>query len=895
MKEVNNNETSADGPIPVEDLIVFRGKMNGSAVQILKDDCCNTNILSRHFVERHPELFDVENTAMCISHSKRGSTEEALQVALNATLTMGDHSYVSNWAIADCRYDVLLGMPWHVACRPQVEYVTHQVLIKGNEIPLHTFDAELKCPKVSSIGIKKFRRLLRKKQGREDFSVFQVVPVPKEGTCSASEDLAGKESDLKHLLSKYATVFRDDLPPGLPPEREVDHCIETDIMEKPPHRPLYQLSPAELVAVKEYVIDLLHKGKIRRSKSPFGASLFFVKSKGALRAVVDYRGLNRITKKNNAPLSRPDEMFDRLGHARVFSKPDLKTGFHQIRVRPEDIEKTAFNTKYGQFEYLVMPMGLCNAPATFQSLMNHVFYDCIDVFHVVYMDDLLIFSRNEEDHLKHLEIVLSRLKSENLFVSRKKCAFMKEETEFLGMIVSKNVISVNPAKVAVIKTWPRPASLTELRSFVGLLQFFRQFTKGFSEIAAPMTALTRKGSGIHKWDHSCDVAFEALKESITTAPILIAPDWQREFRCHVDASQRAVGGTLTQLDDDGCDRVIAYFSRRLSGTEERYTANERELLGLVYFLKRFRCYLEGSSFEVFTDNQVLHNFFTKPSLNRKEARWLELLSQFGIRKVNLRPGRVHVLGDVLSRAPHIMEQDLLAANATSAVSLDIEFGEQYAGDQMFGPIVRAFSGEWSDDPVQKERTARLLPLFKFEKGLLYYNGKVCVPRICVRDVLGLAHDLTVSGHFAFRKTIDRLHRYHWKHKTRDVMKYCEGCQICKQKKEQRNKKLTDPTPPQIPKRRWGSVATDFIVSLPRTPAGFDAITTYVDRLSRRVHFTPSKTKDTAVDAAESFFVNVFKHHGLPDDIVSDRDAKFTSRFWRELMKLCGVRTNMSTS
>ena len=480
--------------------------------------------------------------------------------------------------------------------------------------------------------------------------------------------------------------------------------------------------------------------------------------------MVDYRVLNRITRRNNAPLPRPDEMFDRAGHARVFSKLDLKTGFHQIRVCPEDIEKTAFNTKYGQFEYLVLPMGLCNAPATFQSLMNCIIYDCIDVFLVVYMDDLLIFSRNEEEHLKHLVIVLSRLQEETLFVSPKKCEFMTEETEFLGMLVSKDGISVNPEKVDVVKTWPRPSSLTELRSFVGLLQFFRRFIRGFSAIAAPITALTRKGSGIHKWDKNCDMAFAKLKESLTTAPVLMAPDWQREFRCHVDASQTAVGGTLTQLDDEGGKRVIAYFSRRLSSAEERYTANERELLGLVYFLKRFRYYLEDSSFEVFTDNQILSHFFTKPSLNRREARWLELLSQFGIRKVNLRPGLVHVLGDVLSRAPHVMDQYSLTSNATSTVSLDIVFRDHYSTDQVFGPILKAFGRERPDDPVQKERISRLLHLFRCADGLLYYNGKLCVPRKFVRDVLGLAHNLTFSGHFAIQKTVDRLHNYHWKHK-----------------------------------------------------------------------------------------------------------------------------------
>jgi hypothetical protein len=210
--------------------------------------------------------------------------------------------------------------------------------------------------------------------------------------------------------------------------------------------------------------------KIRPSKSPYGAPLFFVKDGNKpLRGVVDYRALNRITKRNNAPLPRSDEMFDRLGGARVFSKLDLKTGFHQIRLRPEDIEKTAFNTKYGQFEYLVMPMGLCNAPATFQTLMNNIFYDCIDDFLVVYMDDLLIFSKNEEDHMRHVEMVLQRLREHKLYVSPKKCVFMSTEIEFLGFIVGKDGLRVDPKKIEVIENWPRPTRITEGPSFLGLV------------------------------------------------------------------------------------------------------------------------------------------------------------------------------------------------------------------------------------------------------------------------------------------------------------------------------------------------------------------------------------------------------------------------------------------
>ena len=287
------------------------------------------------------------------------------------------------------------------------------------------------------------------------------------------------------------------MPEGLPLEREVDHEIQTEEGARPPKRALFQLSPAELEATKEYISDLLKKGKIRPSRSPYGAPLFFVKQKGGkLRGVVDYRDLNRITKRNSSPIPRTDEMFDILSSAKYFSKLDLKSGFHQIRVQEDDIEKTEFNAKYGQFEYLVMPMGLCNAPQTFQSLMNSVFHDCIDNFLVVYLDDLLIFSDTLEDHMMHLEAVLSRLQEHKLYASAKKFSFLQTEVEFLGLIVGRDGVHVGKDRVEAIEQWPKPKTLTELRRFVGLLQYLRRFVKDFSGIAAPLTNLTQNAQGV---------------------------------------------------------------------------------------------------------------------------------------------------------------------------------------------------------------------------------------------------------------------------------------------------------------------------------------------------------------------------------------------------------------
>ena len=353
--------------------------------------------------------------------------------------------------------------------------------------------------------------------------------------------------------------------------------------------------------------------------------------------------------------------------------------------------------------------------------MNQIFYDCIDDFLVVYMDDLLVFSKDEESHLKHLETVLSRLEEHELYVSPKKCEFLQSEIDFLGFLVGKDGLRVNPKKIEVLKTWPVPKSLLEIRSFLGLLQFFRRFIPKFSEVAAPMTNLTKKDMGIEKWDEKCDEAFEKLKMFITNAPILVSPDWKKPFRCHIDASQIAVGGTLTQLDDNGKERVIAFFSKKLSPTESGYTANDRELLGLISFLKMFRCYLEGVEFEVFTDNQVLKSFFAKPKISQREARWLETLGNFGIFPITLKPGNIHVLGDVLSRAPHVMEKIEEGALCNDVEVPYIRHDDvitRYDEDQFFGPIVKAMNGEWPSDEYQRQKLEKILPMFRQEGARL---------------------------------------------------------------------------------------------------------------------------------------------------------------------------------
>ena len=334
---------------------------------------------------------------------------------------------------------------------------------------------------------------------------------------------------------------------------------------------------------------------------------------------------------------------------------------------------------------------------------------------------------------------------------------------------------------------------------------------------------------------------ERLKELLITSPILSHPDFNGPYRCHIDASQFAVGGTL-RIVQSGSEREISYFSKKLNDAQMNYSANDRELLGMVEFLKHFRCYLEGAEFEVITDNQVLKSFFDKKDLNRREARWLETLSEFGIFPITLKKGSVHVLGDALSRICHSegeREVQNISCLTSDLVNQD-SFKESLLRDSYFGRI------------IGRIQTGDNLKRYRYQDGVLrLMTGELCIPRKFVKTVLAMAHDSPASGHYATEKTLDRLSNFFWKKKTRDVYNYVKGCLSCQQSKMPNQKPITDPMVLEPPKRRWGHISMDFIQGLPTTERGFDTILTFVDRFSKRSHFIPCKSTIAATDVAQN--------------------------------------------
>ncbi|GJS73423.1 putative reverse transcriptase domain-containing protein [Tanacetum coccineum] len=412
--------------------------------------------------------------------------------------------------------------------------------------------------------------------------------------------------------------------------RQVEFQIDLVPGAAPVVRAPYRLAPFEMKELSEQQKELSDKGFIRPSSSPWGASVLFVKKKdGSFRMCIDYRELNKLTVKNRYPLPRIDDLFDQLQGSSVYSKIDLRSGYHQLRVREEDIPKTAFRTRYGHYEFQVMPFGLTNAPAVFMDLMNRVCKPYLDKFVIVFIDDILIYSKNKEEHLKQ---ILELLKKEELYAKFSKCEFWIPKVQFLGHVIDSEGIHVDPAKIESIKDWTSPKSPTEIRQFLGLAGYYRRFIEGFSKIAKPMTKLTQKKIKF-EWGDKQEAAFQLLKQKLCSAPILALPEGSEDFIAYCDASKKGL-----------------------------------ELGAVVFALKIWRHYLYGTKCTVFTDHKSLQHILDQKELNMRQRRWLELLSDYDC-DIRYHPGKANVVADALSRKER--EPPLRVRALVMTISLDL--------------------------------------------------------------------------------------------------------------------------------------------------------------------------------------------------------------------------------
>lgn len=717
---------------------------------------------------------------------------------------------------------------------------------------------------------------------------------------------------LPDVYADFAPLFQDREPGVLPPHRPYDHAIPLEPDAPIPFGPLYTLSQKELEELRGYIDENLKKGFIRRSESPAGAPVLFVPKKDSkkLRLCVDYRSLNKVTVKNRCPLPLISETLERLGTAKIFTKLDLKGAYNLVRVAPGDEWKTAFRTRYGHFEYLVMPFGLTNAPATFQAFLNDVLRECLDTVVVIYLDDILIYSVDPKDHVTHVRRVLQLLSDAQLQVNLDKCQFGVTKVEFLGYVISPDGISMDPAKVAAIISWPIPTSVRDIQVFLGFANFYRRFIRSFSRIVGPITRLLKKDVPF-LWVAAAQAAFAELKIAFTSEPVLSHFDPAKPCFLEPDASKFALGAVCSQPDENGTLHPLAFLSRSLTPPERNYHIHDTELLAAIEGLEHWRHFFAYSEYPatILTDHKNLEFFAEKRSLSPRQIRYSERLSRFNT-VVVYRPGVQNGAADALSRmhtpeeeegAASTVHEALLPKPISSSPFLIATISQQ--PDNENPSTLDQIKLHYKSDPV----TAALLndltqdqdsqDDYTLKDGLLYFHGRIAVPdNVDIkRGILSACHDGTTAGHFGVFKTCELVSRsYHWPGLRQFVKKFVISCDTCQRNKTVRHKPYGLLQPLPVPETPWSSISMDFIVQLPPSN-GYTAILVVVDRMTKMSHFIPTTDDIDAAGTVNLLMCRVFSLHGLPDDIVSDRGATFTAQFTREFMLALKIKQNLSTA
>ena len=895
----------------VHRLIKLDGTLAGKPARFLLDSGASHTYVSKKFVTDHS----------LSTYSNDDDASVRLSVTLaDGTINPSDGSLVSvpvrissytddlDFTVTPLSkaHDAILGMSWLYRHNPVIDWragtisfvhgtssVVLQPSSSSSSVPLKQSTAGLNL-----ITIKQLEK--QKRQGKIEYACLVYPETIQEATSlhsinastSSSASADPLEDARREVLERWPQVFPDELPAGLPPSREVDHKIELIPGATPANRPTFRLSEWELGELKKQLEELVKAGFIRPSKSPWGAPILFVKKKdGSMRMCVDYRGLNNLTIKNSYPLPRVDELFDRLQGAKFFSVIDLRSGYHQIRVAEDDISKTAFRTRYGHFEFLVLPFGLTNAPGTFMHLMHETFRAFLDEFVLAFLDDILIYSKTLEDHKKHVNQVLEKLDKAKLYAKLSKCEFFKTEVEFLGHHVGSDGVRMMENKVQAVAEWPVPKNVRDIRAFLGTAGYYRKFIKDFSSIAAPITELTKEKVKFD-WTSSHQAAFITLKNAMQTAPVLILPDPKLPFVIHTDASGFAVGAVLMQDQGKGL-QPIAFLSKKMLPAETRYPVHEQELLAIIHALSSWKHYLYGTKFKVMTDHHSLRYFKTQQNLSGRQSRWKDTIANFDF-DIEYMKGELNPVADGLSRRPdHMHSSQLLQEGASpAAVNSVVVSSTQLAADIIQAALV--------DDTYQaalvKQRT-RTDPI-QVKDGRLTYNDRVYVPNDVTLQtrIMQECHDSPLGGHLGKQKTIEQIkRRFYWPGMDAVIEKYVTSCDSCQRNKPSQQSPIGLLKPLPIPNRPWQQVSMDLITALPKSKLGNDAIVVFVDKLTKMVHYVATKTSVTAPQLATIFMREVVRLHGVPESILSDRDPRFTAHFWRAFWSQLGTTLTMSTA
>ncbi|WVZ26157.1 hypothetical protein V8G54_004701 [Vigna mungo] len=842
----------------------FQGSLNGMTIQILLDSGSSDNFLQPRIA--HCLKLPVEEMSslhVLVGNGNAMSTEgviKEIQVKVQGhTLTLPVYLLPVSGA------DLILGAAWLATIGPHIAdyrslalkfYLDNKLITLHGELPTLPKPAELHH----------LHRLCKTDAIAELFTLqlTQTLPLKDDGLV-IPENI---EPEIALLLHTYRTIFAT--PKGLPPNRSQNHCIpflpDVNAVRVRP----YKYPHSQKQQIESMVHQMLADGIITHSTSPFSSPIILVKKKdGTWRFCTDYRALNAVTIKDRFPIPTVEELLDELFGAKFFSKLDLRSGYHQILVHPADRCKTAFRTHQGHYEWLVMPFGLTNAPATFQALMNDIFQGFLRKFVLVFFDDILVYSPSWSAHLAHLETVLHILKENQLYAKLSKCSFGLSQVDYLGHIVSGKGVAMDVSKVQAVLQWPCPQNIKQLRGFLGLTGYYRRFVKGYAALANPLTNLLKKEK--FQWTPMATQAFDALKQAITTAPILALPDFTKPFVLETDASGLGIGAVLSQDK-----HPIAFFSKKLSPRMQHKSAYTREFYAITEAIAKFRHYLLGHKFIIRTDQKSLKSLMDQSLQTPEQQAWLHKFLGYDF-TIEYKPGKENQAADALSRSFF-----MAWSNRETTLMTKIQHATQL--DPHLQAVIQACA---SGKPLNSN--------YSYSDGLLQWKHRVVIPRDneIIQLLLNEYHNSTIGGHAGITRTMARLSsQFYWPGMLKDITQYVQECLICQQAKSATTLPAGLLQPLPIPNQVWEDIAMDFITGLPPSN-GYTVIMVVIDRLSKYAHLAPLKADYTSKTVADVFINMVVKLHGFPNTIVSDRDKIFISQFWQHLFKLSGTTLNMS--
>ena len=682
----------------------------------------------------------------------------------------------------------------------------------------------------------------------------------------------------------------------------VHHEIDTGD-NRPFKQPLRPQPRAHLPAIDHLLGEMQSQGIIEPCQSEWALNIVLVKKKdGCIRFCVDCRKLNDLTRKDAYPLPRIETCLDTLAGAAWYSTFDLRSGFHQVTVRPSDANKTTFICHRGTFRFPRMPFGLCNAPATFQRLMDTVLMGLNFEICLAYLDDIIVFSHDIKGHLERLETLFQRLREAKLKLKPSKCHLLQRRVTFLGYTVSQEGVGTDPDKISAVKDWPTPQNLRQCRAFVGLCQYYRRFVPNFSGIAAPLHALTKKGARF-LWTDDCQSAFDQLKQILTSADVLALPKEEGTFVLDCDASDKAIGAVLSQIQD-GQERPICYASQLYDKHQRNYNVTRKEMLALVTFVKKFRQYLLGAPFRIRTDHAALQWLKKTSEPIGQQARWLEVLEEFDY-SIEHRSGNKHCNADALSRrVDQISADDATAPDSAptapdSVPAAPVDWPAEQKADPDLG-YVRDLIAANAPAPVPEDiaHCSAEVKTLCGQLGLLTLaaDGTLCrrfekpghppclqkiPPPSRRRELTDELHRGLNGGHLGNSRAKARLQqRYYWPGWSSEVRRSKLSCPECSRHQRPRPRHQ-GPLQPFLTGEPWERLGIDITGPHPVSSKGNMYVLTVIDHFTKWVELFPMKNQEAST-VAKLLVDRVFCVHGCPLQILSDRGANFESNLFQEL-------------